>query len=231
MEDWKPVKGLEDRYAISSIGRLKRTAPGKKTYPGKILATPVSGTGYASAHLGYGRDRKTRNVHRMVAEAFLPPPEDAAQCYVAHKNGNPSDNRVENLYWARPAENSHDQFLHKRSKGVSDPNRKRLTDDDVRAIRADARKLVDIAKDYGLTSSAVGRIRRGQAHKHVPPSPDDIGAVTKARIFTPEQIREIRRSQEPNSVVARKLEVSANTIRDIRNGKFYRWVDDTDVET
>jgi hypothetical protein len=226
MEDWRPVPGLEDRYAISSLGRLKRTAEGKKTYAGKILNPALTKAGYPKAQLGYGRDRKGYYVHRLVAAAFLPAPDNPVRAYVAHKNGNPQDNRAENLYWAAPAENSHDQFLHGTSRGTSSRARKRLTDEDVQSIRKDSRTLTAIADDYGLSAGAIGAIRRGENHRHVPLKPDDIGATRPRRLFTPDDIRNIRSSRERVSVLARRYEVSTNTIYGIVKRDFYTWVDD-----
>lgn len=226
MEEWRPVPGLEDRYAISSLGRLMRTAAGKKTHAGKILNPATTKAGYPTAQLGYGRERRGYYLHRLVAEVFLPPPDNPLRAYVAHKNGIPHDNRAENLYWATPAENSYDQVLHGTSKGKTRADRRLLTDEDIRAIRKDRRPLRTLSALYGMSPAGIGAIRRGTTHKHIPMESDDVGITRPRRMFTPEDIRSIRASPERVSVLARRYEVSTNTIYGIVKREFYAWVDD-----
>lgn len=225
MEDWKPVKGWEDFYAVSSLGRVMRTAPGKKTYPGKILSTPARSARYPCVRLISGKRIRTYQVHRLVAEAFLPPPENPRSTYVAHRDGNPENPRADNLYWATPAENSFDQVRHGTARGAARPQKRSLTDDDIRAIRQDRRTAKEIAADYGIGAGGISAIRRRVTHRHVPPQEGDYVPTQAFRSFSDEDVRDIRRDTRPNSVIARERKVSANTIRDIRNRKYYSHVE------
>lgn len=90
--EWRPVKGLEDRYEVSNDG-LVRTKP-------RILKPWAIPSGHL--HVSLGKHRRAY-VHKLVAEAFLP--EDAARERVNHKNGDPTDNRVSNLERCTPGEN------------------------------------------------------------------------------------------------------------------------------
>lgn len=92
--EWRPVRGLEDRYEVSNTGLVRRKPYILKTHPS------LSG-GHHQVNLGL---RRRSYVHRLVAEAFLDEPEPQ-RIWINHKNGNPSDNRVENLEWCTPGEN------------------------------------------------------------------------------------------------------------------------------
>ena len=115
VEEWRPVPDFEDRYEVSSHGRIKRTAPGKGTHPNKIrklrVHTTPSGVPYAYIDL-HSKEGAKRvfSVHRLVALAFhgTPPPEHE----VRHLDGNPLNNHAHNLTWGTKSENANDRKRH-----------------------------------------------------------------------------------------------------------------------
>ena len=107
---WKFVEGTDNKVIITSDGRVfKRrkicTGFGKKKHTIGWSefkeVKPWLGCGYLQVNLG--GIRKTAFVHRLVAEAFIPNPENKPT--VDHINGNKLDNRVENLRWVSHKEN------------------------------------------------------------------------------------------------------------------------------
>ena len=104
-EEWRDIKGYEGIYQVSNLGRVKslerivNTCNAYKTLYEKQLKIYVSKNGYLHVSL----QRKNKLVHRLVAEAFIPNPENKPQ--VNHKNEVKQDNRVENLEWVSAREN------------------------------------------------------------------------------------------------------------------------------
>lgn len=91
MEEWRQIKGSYDGE-VSSFGRVKRN--------GKICELQIDPEGYFRCSVGgVGRKR----VHRFVAEAFLPNPDNLP--IIDHIDGNKQNNTVENLRWVSYSDN------------------------------------------------------------------------------------------------------------------------------
>ena len=108
LEIWKDIKGFEGIYQVSNTGKVKSLARVVKTknghyqsYNEKILKTQK--TGYCLVMLCKERKRFPRQVHRLVAEAFIPNPENKP--FIDHIDTNPQNNNIDNLRWVTQKEN------------------------------------------------------------------------------------------------------------------------------
>jgi hypothetical protein len=107
-ETWRAVVGHEGDYEVSDHGRV-RSLPGHKRR-GQVLRGIAQHHGHLMVNPR--RDGRMRQlfVHRLVLEAFIGPCPPGMMC--RHLNGNPSDNRLENLRWGTPKENAEDSTRH-----------------------------------------------------------------------------------------------------------------------
>ena len=105
MEIWKDVPGYIGLYKVSNYGRVKSV---KKSL---VLKTCGSGNRYKTVALCNGM-RKTFRVHRLVAAAFIPNP-DNKPC-VDHIDGDKSNNRADNLRWVTTKENCNNPITKSR---------------------------------------------------------------------------------------------------------------------
>jgi len=170
-ETWKPIAGYEGIYEVSDLGRVKRVAPSKHSYPGKILAGGLDQDGYRILLL-YKLDGKRRmfKEHRLVAQAFIPNPDNFPQ--VNHKNTVKTDNRVENLEWCSSKHNINhavDNGLWNPSKGESHHQSKldERAVQEIRQLLSEGTSHSAIARMFGVQHSTIGDIHRGLTWKHV----------------------------------------------------------------
>lgn len=105
-EIWKSIKGFENFYEISNVGRVRsldRYVNGNgitcdfQFIKGRILHPTKDKLGYFRVMLRKNNSHKTFLVHRLVAEAFIENPNNLP--FINHKDENPSNNSVNNLEW------------------------------------------------------------------------------------------------------------------------------------
>ena len=114
-EEWKDIPGYDGYYEISNTGRIRICNSGK------ILKQSDHTSGYKSVRLWNGSNYKNHYVHRLVAEAFIPNPDNKPT--VNHKDENRKNNSANNLEWMTYLENNEygnrkKKFILSRSKPV-----------------------------------------------------------------------------------------------------------------
>lgn len=109
-ELWVDIKGYEGFYQVSNFGRVRslprvivRKGYVSQHFNGKYLKSMIDKCGYLHVNL-YKDKLKTVKVHRLVAEAFIPNP-DNLPC-VNHKDEDKTNNQVDNLEWCTHAYNN-----------------------------------------------------------------------------------------------------------------------------
>ncbi len=141
MEEWKDIIGYET-YSISSYGRVRRDC--------KILSPITTPAGYKRIPLSKDGISKGYFVHRLVAIAFIPNPEN--KLTVNHKNHIRDDNNLTNLEWAT----SQEQALHSRhALGKSGLRHIRITPFNRYALKITRNHSTIIDKTYSTVDEAI----------------------------------------------------------------------------
>ena len=118
-EQWLPVVGYDGYYSVSNLGRVRsesRTVMDKngnrRRLPQKILKPDKKPSGHLVVSLWRNRNREKPYVHRLVLEAFVGEAPPGTQA--CHWNDDKEDNRLENLRWGTPTDNSLDSVRNGR---------------------------------------------------------------------------------------------------------------------
>lgn len=146
-EVWEDIKDFEGLYQVSDQGRVKSLRKGI------ILKPSLNGSQYLRVGLYKDGKQKYFTIHRLVAERFVPNPDNLPQ--VNHKNGNKYKNNAENLEWVTHQQN----VIHfyktnpKREKGA---NSKQM----VAQICLKTNKVIDTFKSFSEAERKTGVDRR-----------------------------------------------------------------------
>ncbi|MCX8976506.1 NUMOD4 motif-containing HNH endonuclease [Citrobacter portucalensis] len=182
-ENVKDIELFEGLYAITDKGRVyshSRVITRIRTN-GTVFTTLVKGrwmkldtsTAYLRVRLQKDGFNRLYSVHRLVASAFIDKPD--GKDFVNHKDGDKTNNDVNNLEWCTHQENdvhAKDNGLLNPPKGISHPHSK-LTNDDVIFIRTSELSGAELADMFSVARSAITKIRKFRAWKHVKEGCDD----------------------------------------------------------
>lgn len=173
-EEWKPVKDFEDLYMISNMGRLCSIGGDRPIKNGQIrhynwyIHAVYLTNGY-DKHTLYSKNKeRTVLTHRLVAETFIPNPENKSQ--VDHIDGNKLNNCANNLRWVTPSENClNPNTKPKHTARVG--NRPTNQDIPVVAISLEDNSILEFdriraTKDSGFQPSNVSRCCKGKTSQY-----------------------------------------------------------------
>lgn len=180
-EIWVSAPGYEGRYEVSNLGRIRsldRTErflragqPSRRRIKGKVLNPSPTAEGYLHVSLRVGGKLRLIRLHRLVALAFHGPSRPVHR-EVAHLDGDRANARADNLKWVSRIENSY----HKRAHGTHQAEEKhpraklsRAGVADIKTRLAEGAGQSQLAREHGVTPSAIRDIAIGRNWRHVQP--------------------------------------------------------------
>jgi hypothetical protein len=175
---FKPVPGWEGFYEVNEIGQVRsiarvvtRSDGSVQTWRSRLMRPMLSSSGYLLVRLSRPGKRECARVHRIVAQAFIPNPDDLPE--VNHLNGVRSDPRATNLEWVTPSGN---RFHAVHTLGtVMPPRRFKLTPEQVGAIRSlhglENLGYRRIAALFNVDSTSIRDIILNRTHRPLPSPP------------------------------------------------------------
>lgn len=168
-EIWKDIPDYEGEYQASNMGRIRsldRYVRGINHYSGRNFRRRISGkilkparfckSGHVSVVLGHGNSGIP--VHQLVMRTFVGDPPVGME--VLHINGNPKDNRLENLRYGTRTENILDVYYQ-------GGKWRKLSIEDVHQIRfglCTGIKGTELSKMYGVSCSVISAIKKGKTY-------------------------------------------------------------------
>lgn len=166
IETWRAVVGSLGMYEVSSIGRVRGWSNGRwgRLSEPRIRSFRLNGGGYPSLTLVLDGKKTTRTIHSLVASAFLGPRPPGLE--VRHLNGNPADNRIENLAYGTKKENARDRTVHGTQQRGEDFPHSKLSYLKAKAIRTlyatEEFSYSDIAEVFSVDPRSVRKVVNGE---------------------------------------------------------------------
>ena len=159
MESWKQVVGYEGLYEISSIGQVRSVLrkvwnPGRKCYRtqySRILKQTLDSHGYKRVTLSKDGNINQFLVHRLVAIAFIPNPNNYK--YVNHKDENTMNNSAANLEWCTNSYN----LIYSIGKKIAQYSK---NGELIKTFNS----IVDASREYNIPTTNISKCCKGKRH-------------------------------------------------------------------
>lgn len=175
-EIWRPIEGFS-RYEVSNFGKVKcqdymtqsRSVNGnayKKRVNGKVLAERTKDNGYVyTCIVDDSLVPKTVHVHRLVAKAFIPNPENKP--FINHIDNIRANNFVSNLEWCTRRENINHMLKQNRQAFGERAGSSKLKVKDVLFIRESKLKREELSKMFGINKCYIRNIKKKITWKNI----------------------------------------------------------------
>ena len=174
-EVWKDVSGYEGRYQVSNHGNVisldretvvnSMYGPYIRKVEGRMLKQHISCYGYPRVKLSTSKvEYICIDVHRLVAEAFVPNPNNHPQ--VNHKDSIRSNNYYANLEWVTPQENSIHSVVHNYT-GRKNQKLRAIQIPTIRKLINEGTDFKTIAAIYNVSYITIYHIARNNSWKHI----------------------------------------------------------------
>lgn len=166
-EEWRDVKGYEGLYQVSNLGRARSF----HNQYGRVLKPIRTTDGYSQVTLSKNGKLKATRLHILVAQAFIPNPENKPQ--VNHIDGNRANCHVDNLEWATSKENIQHAYKIGLAKSGPDHKSSLLTAEQVRYIRRVYKKgdpefgMTALGRKFGVHIGVIYGVIHRKTYKNV----------------------------------------------------------------
>ena len=151
-EVWKDIKGYEGKYQVSNLGRVKSLIDNQGKQRTMILKQSCEK--YCKVTLLKNSKQKRFRVHRLVAEAFIPNPNN--YLYINHKDENPKNNVVDNLEWCTMAYNN--TYGHRLKNVCKKVGQYDLQGNLIKVWNS----FMDIQRELGFSNSSINSCCKGR---------------------------------------------------------------------
>ena len=159
VEEWKKIEGYSN-YSVSSLGRVRNDKTGKMLKPG--MCGGFRSYLQVGLYRGSHASRKCAPIHRLVAEAFIPNPENKPE--VNHLNGDGFNNCVNNLEWIDHKDNLiHAYKVLNKKVAIGEPFAKQIIRiEDGRVFNS----ITEAAQTCGTHPTGISQCLNGRPHRH-----------------------------------------------------------------
>lgn len=161
-EEWVNIENTNGKYQVSSFRRFRSfCVPGTKQIKKipTIIKKGISKTGYYVVTIYINYKPATKKSHHLFAKSFIPNPKNLPE--VNHINGDPLDDRKENLEWSTHADNMRHAFRTGLIPIGEDRKNRKLTREQALAIFNSNKTRKEISDEFKISNHYVCEIKKG----------------------------------------------------------------------